>query len=117
MEPHRAPLGGEGHATEANESFHGEDTSRSRKPRSQAPPFAGQLELGSPLEGNKTTSPLLDEQNNISLTSIIQVHEYSLCYTAFGPLISKEGEAQATTQQIAKDIDSHQQTYICTQRS
>jgi len=25
MEPHRAPLGGEGHATEAHESFHGED--------------------------------------------------------------------------------------------
>jgi len=24
MEPHRAPLGGEGHATEAHESFHGE---------------------------------------------------------------------------------------------
>ena len=27
MESHRAPLGGEGHATETHESFHGEDTS------------------------------------------------------------------------------------------
>ena len=26
MEPHRAPLGGEGHSTEAHESFHGDDT-------------------------------------------------------------------------------------------
>ena len=25
MEPHRAPLGGEGHSTEAHESFHGDD--------------------------------------------------------------------------------------------
>jgi len=61
QEPHRATLGGEGHATEAHESFHGEDTSRSHKPRSQAPPFAGRLELGSPLAGNETTNPLLDE--------------------------------------------------------
>ena len=57
--PHRACLGGEGHATEAREPFHdGEDTSRGHKPRSQAPPFAGQLELGSPLAGNETTSSL-----------------------------------------------------------
>ena len=26
MEPRRAPLGGEGHSTEAHESFHGDDT-------------------------------------------------------------------------------------------
>jgi len=32
MEPHRAPLGGEGHATDAHESFHGEDTSTKRWP-------------------------------------------------------------------------------------
>jgi len=25
MEPHRAPLGGEGHSAEAHESFHGDD--------------------------------------------------------------------------------------------
>ena len=50
------------HATEARESFPGEDTSRGHKPRSQAPPFAGRLELGSPLAGNETTSQLLDEQ-------------------------------------------------------
>ena len=57
--PHRARLGGEGHATEAREPFHeGEDTSRGHKPRSQAPPFAGRLELGSPLAGNETTSSL-----------------------------------------------------------
>ena len=65
LEPYRNTpfsLGGEGHATEAHESFHGEDTSRGHKPRSQAPPLAGRLELGSPLAGNETTSPLQDEQ-------------------------------------------------------
>jgi len=33
---------------------------------------------------------------------------------AFGPFIAKESEAQARSQQIAKEFDSHQQTFTCT---
>jgi len=64
MEPHRAPLGGEGHATEAHESFHGDDTESlalfsgsplCRVVRVRLPPCRGE-------SGNMTTSPLLDEQ-------------------------------------------------------